>query len=79
MREALACFKFTRREVDVVQLLSRGLKNHEIGKRLYISEYTVENHLRSIFRKLGVSNRTAATHQLLKAIHPDKSFTFSAP
>ena len=74
LRKALKTSAFSGREVDVVLLLSRGLKNHEIGKRLYISEYTVENHLRSIYRKLGVSNRTAATHRLVKLFQPDNPF-----
>lgn len=54
----------TGREMEVVSLLSEGLTNKEIGKKLYISEYTVENHLRSIYRKLGVTNRTAVAHRL---------------
>ncbi len=56
----------TRREIEVVSLLSEGLTNKEIGKRLFISEYTVENHLRSIYRKMGVTNRTAVVHRLLQ-------------
>ncbi len=75
IRKALSeTFKFSRREVDVVLLLSQGLKNHQIGKRLFISEYTVENHLRSIYGKLGVSNRTAAAHCLLKIVQPGNPF-----
>lgn len=62
--EKLKDLGLTPRERDVVRLLSEGLKNPEIGKRLFISEYTVENHLRSIFKKMGVSNRTAATNRL---------------
>jgi DNA-binding CsgD family transcriptional regulator len=78
MKEALQDFGFSRREAEVALLLSRGLKNHEIGKRLYISEYTVENHLRSIFRKLSVANRTAATHRLLTAGYSSNFFNLSA-
>jgi DNA-binding NarL/FixJ family response regulator len=77
MREALQIFGFSQREVEVALLLSRGLKNHEIGKHLYISEYTVKNHLRSIFRKLDVSNRTAATHRLLTVGYSSNFFTLS--
>jgi DNA-binding CsgD family transcriptional regulator len=61
----------TSREMDVVLLLSEGLKNPEIGKKLFISEYTVENHLRSIFRKMGVTNRTAATNRVLRMSRRD--------
>lgn len=52
--------KLTRRQQQVLDLLARGLRNAEIGERLYISEKTVRNHLTEIYRTLGVSNRTAA-------------------
>ncbi|MBN2122662.1 MAG: response regulator transcription factor [Deltaproteobacteria bacterium] len=56
----------TRREREVVHLLARGCRNLEIAQKLFISAYTVENHLRSIYRKMGVSNRTAVVHRLLQ-------------
>ena len=68
----------TAREMDVVLLLSEGLKNPEIGKRLFISEYTVENHLRSIFRKMGVTNRTAATNRVLRMPRRDPALFWHA-
>ena len=54
----------TRRELDVVYQLSVGLKNTEIGERLFISPYTVDNHLKSIYRKMNVKNRTSLVHRL---------------
>jgi DNA-binding CsgD family transcriptional regulator len=56
----------TRRETEVVHLLAKGSKNAEIAEALFISPYTVENHLRSVYRKMGVSNRTAVLHRLLQ-------------
>lgn len=50
----------TSREIDVLRELSKGLTNREIATSLYISEYTVKNHLHSILDKLGVSNRREA-------------------
>jgi DNA-binding NarL/FixJ family response regulator len=50
----------TAREVDVLKLLARGRSNKEIGADLFISETTVKSHLRSIFGKLNVMNRTEA-------------------
>jgi DNA-binding NarL/FixJ family response regulator len=50
----------TRRERDVMRLLVQGLPNKEIGRRLKIEVVTVALHLRSIYRKLGVSSRTQA-------------------
>lgn len=50
----------TPREFEVLELLARGASNREIAKQLYISASTVKNHITSIFRKLGVSDRTQA-------------------
>ncbi|HXV33835.1 MAG TPA: helix-turn-helix transcriptional regulator [Gaiellaceae bacterium] len=51
----------TRRELEVLNLVSEGLSNREIAGALVISEHTVARHLQNIFRKLGVSSRTAAS------------------
>jgi DNA-binding NarL/FixJ family response regulator len=47
----------TQRELEVISLISEGLRNKEIAKRLFLSERTVHNHPASIFRKLSVSDR----------------------
>jgi len=47
----------TKREEDVVRLLSEGLQNREIARELNLSEHTVKNYLFRIFDKLGVSSR----------------------
>lgn len=49
----------TERETEIISLISEGLKNAGIAKRLCISEKTVRNHLTSIFGKVGVSDRLA--------------------
>jgi len=54
---AIKVASLTRREHEVIALISKGLKNREIGTRLFISETTVRHHLTSVFEKLGVSNR----------------------
>jgi len=48
------------RERDVLSLASRGLTNVQIARELSVSVHGVKFHLGSIFRKLGVENRTAA-------------------
>ena len=50
----------TRRELEVLKLLSVGLYNKEIGKNLGISERTVKNHISNIFKKNNVMDRTQA-------------------
>lgn len=56
----------TTREVHVVGLLVKGMRNKEIGAILSISEETVRVHLKSIFVKFGVHDRTAALAEALR-------------
>jgi DNA-binding CsgD family transcriptional regulator len=51
--------QLTRRESQVVEELLKGQSNKQIGKTLFLSKYTVENHLKNIYRKLGVDSRAA--------------------
>ncbi|MDD3012404.1 MAG: response regulator transcription factor [Candidatus Gastranaerophilales bacterium] len=53
--------KLTKREKDLLHLIAKGFTNAEISKTLYLSEMTVKTHLKNIFKKLNVSNRTEAT------------------
>ena len=50
----------TPREVEVLQLISQGLRNKEVGAMLGITEGTVQIHVKNIFAKLGVNDRTGA-------------------
>lgn len=50
----------TERETSILQALARGLSNEAIAKELWITKQTVKFHLRNIYRKLEVSNRTEA-------------------
>lgn len=51
------------REHEVMQWLSQGKSNEEIGLLLGISQHTVRKHLEHVFRKLAVENRTAAVRE----------------
>ncbi|MEN6389531.1 MAG: response regulator transcription factor [Syntrophomonas sp.] len=58
--------RLTKREKDVLDLLVKGNTNKEMADAMFISEKTVKNHLTSIFRKLGVKDRTQAAVYALK-------------
>jgi two-component system nitrate/nitrite response regulator NarL len=49
----------TDRERQIMRLVSEGLSNKEIGRRLKITDGTIKVHLNHIFQKLGLGNRTA--------------------
>ena len=50
----------TRREYEVLKLLTEGMFNKEIAMKLNISERTVKNHVSNIFKKIEVTDRTQA-------------------
>jgi len=74
----------SERELAVLRALARGLSNKEIGRELWVTEQTVKFHLRNIYRKLELANRTEAAryayrHGLVEAPPPagKNSFTRS--
>ncbi len=58
--------RLTRREDDVLALLLMGYSNKEIARNIDVKENTVAFHLRGVFKKLGVSNRTQAAAMALR-------------
>jgi DNA-binding NarL/FixJ family response regulator len=50
------------RQREILGYVVEGLSNAEIGKRLYLSESTIKQHLRAAYKLLGVSNRTEAAN-----------------
>jgi DNA-binding NarL/FixJ family response regulator len=60
----------TERESELLALVALGLRNDEIAQALFVSGNTVKSHLKSVFRKLEVRNRTEA----IAAVAADPSF-----
>ena len=60
LRTSRPAFGLTARRHEVLKLLSEGCANKHIARRLGISETTVEAHLTSVFKTIGVTNRTQA-------------------
>ncbi len=52
--------RLTRREIEVLRFVARGMNNREIGSTLFISENTVKNHIRNILEKLQLHSRMEA-------------------
>jgi DNA-binding NarL/FixJ family response regulator len=59
---AVADPPLTTRELEILQLVASGATNGVIARRLWVTEPTVKFHLRNVYRKLGVANRTEASH-----------------
>jgi two-component system, NarL family, response regulator YdfI len=58
------------REVEVLDLIASGLTNTDVASRLNVTVHTVKFHLASIYRKLGVANRTQAVGTYLRRVTP---------
>ncbi|WP_194975579.1 LuxR family transcriptional regulator [Aquiflexum lacus] len=54
----------TTRESEIIELVEKGMTNHEIAENLFVSENTVKTHLKNIFSKTHAINRTDLIHKL---------------
>lgn len=61
---SIAAYGLSRREEEIVDLVVRGRSTAQISQKLFISEYTVQNHLRSVFEKVGARTRGELVKQL---------------
>lgn len=61
--DGAAAPSLSRREQEILELMSEGETNREIAARLYLSPYTVKQHTTAVYRKLGVRNRTEAAQR----------------
>lgn len=60
------CKKLTKREVEIIKLLSTGLTHEEAGKKLGLSKRTVSAHNYNIFKKIGAKNIVDAINHVNK-------------
>jgi len=58
-------YGLSQRECEIAELISKGCTNQQIGQKLFISINTVKKHTNSLYRKLGVTNRT----QMLRFVY----------
>jgi DNA-binding NarL/FixJ family response regulator len=66
LAESITGPKLSRRELDVLELIARGVSNKRIGVRLGVTEGTVKSHVNNILGKLSASDRTDAVTRALK-------------
>lgn len=67
MKQIEKRFGLSSREMDVVKCVCRGDTNREIAERLFISELTVKSHLKKIYGKMNVHNRTTLSSKILSS------------
>ena len=65
MERARQKFQLSKREAEVVKLISQGLANKEISNAIFISEFTVKDHIKNIMRKMGAASRNEIIALLL--------------
>jgi DNA-binding NarL/FixJ family response regulator len=66
---AKAVSALSQREIEILNLLTRGAMNTEIGEELHISRHTVKSHLYNIYKKIQVTNRLEAALWAKKNLH----------
>jgi DNA-binding CsgD family transcriptional regulator len=65
LERAFDTHRLSRREVEICEMLAKGMSNRQIADGLSLSEFTVKDHLKSIFGKLEVSNRNQVAAKIL--------------
>jgi DNA-binding CsgD family transcriptional regulator len=65
-----ARFQLSRRELDVIHYLTKGLSDDEIGEKLYISRQTVHTHIKNIYKKLAVKSRIELYRRVIQSSYP---------
>lgn len=73
-RQQSAANQLSQRELQVLRLAAAGLANKQIARRLGISESTVKVHVGSVFRRIGVRDRTSAAVWAIENLPPEQPF-----
>jgi DNA-binding NarL/FixJ family response regulator len=68
--DLLDAVRLTKRELQVMKLISEGMTNKEVAKKLHISTYTVKSHVHNVLEKLALHSRV----QIAKYAHTSKEF-----
>jgi DNA-binding NarL/FixJ family response regulator len=66
-KEGRALSKLNARKVEILEMVTEGLSNAQIAKRLYLSESTIKQHLRTAYKALGVKTRNQAAALMLRS------------
>lgn len=72
-------FQLSKREMDVMAHIFKGLKNSEIARALYVSEITIKKHIQKIYAKVGVKNRTSLMNKVMATQGPPPIFGNKPP
>lgn len=65
-QDGLELLGLSRRELEVLRLVSEGCTNRQVAEHLIVSQSTIKRHLDNVFGKLGVSSRAAAAAAALR-------------
>ncbi len=68
LQDTPAISSLTRREKEILLLVSKGLTNRQIAENLFIAENTVKNHMKNLLEKLGLENRVQLASYAVKYI-----------
>ena len=58
--------QLTKREIEILELLSKDLTNKQIGEKLGISKRTCETHLQNIYKKMGLQNMSNRERAIIR-------------
>ena len=64
IKERIKGFNLSKREIEVLELITKGYSNPEIAEKLYVSNNTIKTHIKHIYTKLDVKNRVQAISKL---------------